>query len=272
MSSSVFLGDTAQVDSQSSIHASAKLGVGVSVGPWSIIGPNVEVGDHTKIGPHVVIESNTKLGKNNIISPYVSLGSDPQDLSYRGEETYLEIGDDNIIREFVTMNRGSAAGTGLTKVGDKNFFLAYSHVAHDCCLGNHILMINNATLAGHVHIDDHVILGAFSAVHQFCRIGAYSFLSQATQISKDVLPYLLVKGLPGFPCGLNVVGLKRHGFGNEVIRGLKKAYQILYSSGLKFDEVIKQLKHLTETCSEVQSMLDLIEKSDRGIARRTLKE
>lgn len=268
MSKAVVLESQVMIDPRASVHSSAKIGEDVSIGPWTLIGPNVEIGDHTQIQSHVVISRNTKLGKNNIIFPYVSLGGDPQDLSYQGGETYLTIGDDNIIREFVTVNRGSDIN-GITTIGNKNFLLAYSHVAHDCYLGNEILMVNNATLAGHVSVDNYAILGAFTAVHQFCRVGAHSFLSRATEISKDVPPYMLVKGLPGMPCGLNTVGLKRRGFSDETIRILKKAYQILYRRGLKFDKVKKELEKLAETCSEVQLILDLINKSDRGIARRS---
>jgi len=256
------------IDPLASIHSTASIGKDVSIGPWTIIGPNVHIGDNTRIESHVVISCNTRLGKNNVISPYVSLGGDPQDLSYKGEDTYLEIGDGNVIREFVTINRGSSPN-GLTRIGDKNFLLAYSHVAHDCILGNEVLMVNNATLAGHVTVDDYVILGAFTAVHQFCRVGAYSFLIHATEISKDVPPYMLVKGLPGFPCGLNVVGLKRRGFSSETIRHLKEAYQILYRRGLKFDSVQQDLEELTQVCPEVRLILDLIAVSERGIARRS---
>jgi len=256
------------VDNRASIHPSAVIAKNVTIGPWAVIGPNVEIGEGTHIHSHVVIDKNVKLGRNNRIYPYASIGCDPQDLGYRGEETYLEVGDGNIFREFVTINRGSTSGHGVTKIGNKNFFLAYSHVAHDCTLGNEILMVNNATMAGHVNVDDHVILGAFTAIHQFCHIGAYSFLSRATEVSKDVPPYMLVKGLPGYPCGLNAVGLKRHGFSTEAMRGLKQAYQILYRRQLKFDVVLKELEALASTCSEVQSILDFIHASERGIARR----
>lgn len=258
------------VDTRASIHPSAVIGENVSIGPWCVIGPNVEIGRNTQIRSHVVIENNTKIGENNIIYSYAALGGDPQDLNYHGEDTYLEIGDGNIIREFVTINRGSSLGKGITRIGNKNFFLAYSHVAHDCELKNEILMVNNATLAGHVTVDDYVILGAFTAVHQFCRVGAYSFLSRATEISKDVPPYMLVKGLPGFPCGLNSVGLKRRGFSEETLRGLKTAFQIMYRRNLKFSEVIKELEALAQSCPEVQLILDLIAQSERGIARRTV--
>ncbi len=260
------------IDPRVSIHPTAKIGKDVTIGPWTVIGPHVEVGDGSKIHSHVVIDCHTKLGVHNTIYPYASIGCDPQDLAYKGEETYLEIGDHNVFREFVTINRGSVGGCGTTSIGNKNCFFAYSHVAHDCKLGNEVLMINNATIAGHVVIDDYAILGAFTAVHQFCRVGAYSFLSQATEISKDVPPYMLVKGLPGFPCGLNSVGLKRRGFSLETMRNLKQAYQILYRRNLKFDDVLSELETLAKTAPEVQLILDLINESERGIARRTATE
>lgn len=261
--------ESEMIDPRASIHPSAKIGKNVSIGPWTLVGPNVEIGDGCKLHSHVVIEKNTKMGQNNVIHPYAALGGDPQDLSYHGEDTYLEMGDNNIVREFVTMNRGSINGASVTRIGNKNFFLAYSHVAHDCQLKDEILMVNNATLAGHVQVDSYVILGAFTAVHQFCRVGAYSFLSRATEISKDVPPYMLVKGLPGYPCGLNTVGLKRRGFSDETVRGLKKAYQILYMRGLKFDQAKEELAALAKECPEVRLIIDLINESKRGIARRT---
>jgi len=260
------------IDMRTSIDPTAVIGKDVTIGPWTVVGPHVEIGEGSKIYSHVVIDRNTKIGSHNTLYPYVSLGCDPQDLNYNGDETFLEIGDHNIFREFVTINRGSTGGNGTTTIGNKNCFLAYSHVAHDCKIGNEVLMVNNATTAGHVTVDDYVILGAFTAIHQFCHVGAFSFLSRATEISKDVPPYMLVKGLPGFPCGLNLVGLKRHGFSNETIRGLKQAYQILYRRNLKFDEVIKELEELTKLCPEVQLILDLIHSSERGIARRTAEE
>jgi len=264
--------DSMEVDARASIHPTAVIAKDVTIGPWVVIGANVEIGEGTKIASHVVIDRNTKIGSHNSIYPYASIGGDPQDLAYKGEDTFLEIGDHNIFREFVTINRGSTGGHGVTRVGHKNCFLAYSHVAHDCKIGNDILMVNNAAIAGHVTVEDHVILGAFTAVHQFCRVGAFSFLSRATEISKDVPPYMLVRGLPGYPCGLNMVGLRRHGFSNDTIRFLKQAFQILYRRGLKFDEVLKELELLTKTCPEVQLILDLIHNSDRGIARRTSPE
>lgn len=265
-------GDAMVVDKTARIHPSAQIADHVKIGPWSVIGPNVQIGSGTKIGSHVVIDSNTKIGNNNNIYPYASIGGDPQDLSYQAEETWLHIGDDNVIREFATINRGSSGGSGVTRIGNKNCFLAYTHVAHDCQISNEILFVNNASIAGHVIVDDYAILGAFTAVHQFCRVGAYSFLSRATEISKDIPPYMLVRGIPGWPCGLNVVGLKRRGFGDETLRVLKKAYQIMYRRGLKLQEVRNQLAELAKQTPEIELILELMDSSERGIARQCREE
>lgn len=261
----------ADVDDRAMIDPSAKIGPRVQIGPWSRIGPHVEIGADTVIGTHVVIESHTRIGERNHIHSFACLGGDPQDLSYRGESTWLEIGNENVIREYVTLNRGSASGVGVTRIGNHNNILAYSHVAHDCQIGNHVLFVNHATTAGHVTVEDHAIMGAFTAVHQFCRIGAYSFLSRATEISKDVPPFMLVKGIPGYPCGLNLVGLKRHGFSIEAIRALKEAYKILYLRRMKFDEAKRLLIELAVSTPEVQNILDFINRSNRGIARKSLE-
>lgn len=255
------------ISPQAIIDPSAKIGNDVSIGPWTYIGPNVEVGDGCQIASHVVIHCNTKLGQRNKIYPFASIGGDPQDIHYAGEPTYLEMGDDNIVRESVTLNRGSANGTGVTRIGNKNCFLAYSHVAHDCTIGNEVLFVNNCCVAGHVTVEDYVIMGAFTAVHQFCVIGAYSFLSRATEVSKDVPPFMLVKGIPGAPCGLNTVGLRRRGFTDANMSALKKAYQIMYRRGLKMEEVKKELKIMAAVEPKVQMILDLLMRSERGIAR-----
>lgn len=260
------------IDPRACVDPSAVIGQDVQIGPWTYIGPNVTIGDKTVIRSHVVIERDTQIGCRNLISSYAAIGGDPQDASYTGQKTGLVIGDDNVFREFVTVNRGSQVDGANTVIGDRCFLLAYSHVAHDCQLGNDILMVNNATIAGHVVIDDYVILGAFTAVHQFCRVGAYSFLARATEISKDIPPYMLVKGLPGYPCGLNLVGLKRRGFSEEAIRSLKQAYKLMYRQGLGFEEIIQKLNVLSEQCPEIKLILDFIQASQRGIARRAYEE
>ena len=263
------------VSEQAIIDPSAKLAADVTVGPWTMIGPNVEIGSGSVIGAHAVIESNTKMGKNNRVSSFASVGGDPQDLGYHGEETFLEIGDNNVIREYVTLNRGTG-DKGTTKIGNDNCFLAYSHVAHDCTIGNHVLFVNNASVAGHVIVEDYVAFGAFTAVHQFCRVGAYSYLVSATEINKDIPPFMVAKGFPGAPVGANVLGLKRHGFSNDVIRGLKKAYLVLYRRTLKMDEVYTELEALAADVREVQIIIDFLRASTRGIARqgqvKTLRE
>ncbi len=263
------------IESPQSAHAalidpSAKIGQQVEIGPWSVIGPNVEIGDGTKIGSHVVIARDTKIGCNNRIYSYAALGADPQDLGYKGEPTFLEIGDGNVFREFVTVSRGSVSGTGTTRMGNKNCMLAYSHVAHDCVVGNGVLFVNNATLAGHVTVDDYATLGSFTAVHQFCRIGSYSFLSQGAKITRDILPYMLVTGESSTPHGLNTVGLRRAGFPVDAIRALKNAYHIIYRRRLKLAEVRAQLQEMVADVPEIQLILDMMDTTKRGIARQPI--
>ncbi len=255
------------VDSRAVIHPSAKIADDVEIGPWTSIGPNVEIGSGTKIHSHVVIAKDTKIGKNNRIYSFAAIGGDTQDLVYAGEDTYLEIGDNNVFREFCTINRGSPVGIGTTTIGNDCNFLAYSHVAHDCIIGNNVLFVNNASLAGHVVVYDNAILSAFTAVHQFCHIGSYTFICRAAQVAKDVPPYMLVAGPSDTPSGLNLIGLKRCGFSMKVIRGLKKAFHLIYGGHLKLAEVKVQLELLTKETPEVQLILDFIKQSERGIAR-----
>eukprot|EP01059_Diplonema_ambulator_P014709 TRINITY_DN25666_c0_g2_i1.p1 TRINITY_DN25666_c0_g2~~TRINITY_DN25666_c0_g2_i1.p1 ORF type:complete len:279 (+),score=-81.93 TRINITY_DN25666_c0_g2_i1:2177-3013(+) len=263
------IAQSAEIDSSARIDVTARIGPGVVIGPWVFVGPNVDIGEGSVIQAHTVIVKNTRLGSNNIVHPHVVLGGDPQDVHHQASQpTTLSIGKDNIIREFVTINRGSSSGSGETRLGSGNHLLAYSHIAHDCVVGNHITMINNATLGGHVTVEDYAMLGAFTAVHQFCRIGAYSFLSQATEVSKDVLPYLLVRGIPGFPCGLNTIGLQRRGFSEADISVLKKAYAILYRRGLSFSDAKQALESLAIEAPLAQNLVDFIARSQRGIARR----
>lgn len=256
------------IDNTAKIHPTAKIADRVTIGPWVFIGKNVEIGEGTRIDAHAVISQNTTMGKNNHIHANAVVGGDPQDLSYRGEDTWLKMGDGNIVREFVTLNRGSIGGGGFTTIGNKNFFLSYSHVAHDCHVGNETLFTNNSAIAGHVTVDDCAIIGAYSAVHQFARIGAYSFLAHAAQVSQDIPPYMLVKGAPAVPIGLNLVGLRRRGFSNETISGLKKAFRIMYRDSLSLKEVIAALTALIPETPEVKLILDLIESSKRGVARK----
>lgn len=255
------------IDERAIIDPSANIADDVQIGPWSIIGPNVEIGAGTTIGPNVIIKTHTRIGKNNKIYQFSSIGEDPQHTGYRGEETWLEIGDNNIIREFVTLNRGTAQGTGLTKIGNNNFFMAYAHVAHDCRVGNHIILANNAQIAGHVTLGDHVIFSAFCASHQFCTVGPYAFLGRCAKIGQDIPPFVLVTGNPGAPNAINVVGLRRLGFTEETIRNLRNAYKIIFKRGLKLKDAIDELKGLESSCPEVRLFIDSIESSSRGIAR-----
>ena len=249
------------------IDESAKIANGVSIGPYSVIGRDVEIGEGTWIGPHVVINGPTRIGRNNRIFPFNSIGDIPQDKKYMGEASSLEIGDRNTIREYCTFNRGTEHGGGITRVGNDNWIMAYVHIAHDCQVGNDIIMANNATLAGHVVIGDHAILGGFTLVHQFCAVGAYSFSAMGTAIGKDVLPYVLVAGQPASTRGLNNEGLKRHGFSSENLELLRKAYKTVYRSGLKAEEAIERLNDLGAQSAEVQAMAAFIKSSTRGIVR-----
>lgn len=250
------------------ISPDAKIADDVSISAYSIIGPGVEIGAGTKIGSHVVVAQNTKIGTNNRIHDFAALGGDPQHLHYKSDEqTYLEIGNDNIIREFCTLHRGTTQDRGITRIGDQNFFMAYAHVAHDCLVGNQIILANNASLAGHVVVKDFAIFGAFCAAHQFVTIGEHSFLGRTTKVGQDIPPYLLVTGNPGAPRGINLIGLKRRGFGEMTIRTLKKAYAIVYRRDLMLKDALLQLDELVGQCPEILSFIAAIKDSKRGIAR-----
>jgi len=249
------------------IDSSAEIGNGVSVGPYSVIGPDVVIGDECWIGPHVVINGPTTLGRENKIFQFSSVGEVPQDLKFEGENTRLEIGDRNTIREFSTINRGTGVGGGVTRIGNDNLLMAYIHIAHDCIIGNNVILSNNASLAGHVEVHDNVILGGFTLVHQFCTIGKHVFAGMGSAIAKDIPPYILVNGSPAVPHGLNKVGLKRRGYSEEQLRQLSRAYKLLYRQGLSLDEAKSQLQQLSEKSDEVQQFADFIEQSTRSIIR-----
>jgi UDP-N-acetylglucosamine acyltransferase len=218
------------------VHPGAKLGEDVEVGAYSLIGEHVEIGAGTRVGPHVVINGHTRIGAGNRIFQFCSLGEEPQDKKYAGEPTRLEIGDHNVIREFCTFNTGTVQDTGVTRLGNDNWIMAYVHIAHDCEVGDHTIFANNATLAGHVHIGDYAILGGFTGVHQFCRVGAHVITGIASVVRQDVPPFLTVAGNPLAPHGVNSEGLKRRGFSPEALAGLKRAYKTLYKSGLTLAE------------------------------------
>ncbi|AOU99674.1 acyl-[acyl-carrier-protein]--UDP-N-acetylglucosamine O-acyltransferase [Acidihalobacter yilgarnensis] len=248
---------------QAIIDSSAELAGDVTVGPFSVIGPNVTVDAGTYIGPHVVIEGPTRIGRDNRILQFASLGSDPQDKKYRGEPTELVIGDRNLIRESVTINRGTLNGNGRTLIGDDNLLMAYIHIAHDCRIGNNTIFSNNASLAGHVHIDDWVILSGFTLVHQFCSIGAHAFTGMGSAIAKDVPPYMIVSGNPAHPHGINKEGLKRRGFSPEQISQLRRAYKLLYRQGLTLDDALAELTVLATTEPAIRPLLDFLQKDVR---------
>lgn len=247
------------------IDPTAKLAANVHVGPFTVIGANVEIDSDTWIGPHVVIQGPTKIGKENKIFQFSSIGEMTQDKKFRGDITFLEIGDRNVIREFCTINRGTAENH-TTQIGNDNLLMAYVHIAHDCVVGNHTVFANNASLAGHAVVDDFAILSGFSGVFQFCRVGKYSFLSMGTLVEKDVPPFVKV-AIPGKPFGLNTVGMKRHGFSLETCLKLKRAYRTIYRKGLIIKDALDELQQMVTDCAEVQWFIDFIQQSERGIVR-----
>lgn len=252
------------------IHPSAKIAENVFIAASAYIGENVEIGEGCRIEPYAVIQKNTRMGKNNHIYAQAVLGGDPQHLSYKGEESWLVIGDNNIVREHVTLNRGSHLGNHTTSIGNNNTFFAGAHVAHDCCIGNHVLFVNYAGVTGHVTVEDYVILGAYSGAHQFSRIGAYSFLLTAAQVKNDIPPYMMVSGEPAVPICLNAIGLRRHGFSSKTILGIKKAFRLMYRQMLPMDELKAGLAALAEETPEIQAILDMINTSKRGIVRKVV--
>ncbi len=249
------------------IEPGAVLGKNVKVGAYSIIRENVTIGDGTVVGPHVVIEGQTTIGCDNEIFQFASIGAIPQDLKFHGEVTKLIIGDRNKIREFTTMHLGTEDGCGQTVIGDDNLFMAYTHVAHDCIVGNHIILANNATLAGHVEVDDYAILGGMSAVHQFTRIGAYVMASGGSMIAQDLPPYVIAQGDRAKTVGLNLIGLKRRGFSSETLSAIKKSYKLIFRAGIRQEEALAQIADTIEQFPEVVAFTDFIRKSERGIAR-----
>ncbi len=249
------------------VHADARVHASVEVGPYAIIGAHVEIAAGTKVGAHAVIEGHTKIGERNTIFHHTSIGAVPQDLKYAGEPTRLVIGDDNTIREFVTMHIGTAGGGGVTTIGNKNLFMAYCHIAHDCTVGNGCVLANCATLAGHVELNDFVTLGGLSAVHQFTRIGRHAFVAGGAMVVMDVPPFCTAQGDRAELAGLNTVGLSRHGFSDEQIGRVKDAYSILFRSKLGLNEALARLKAEYSGHSEIEMLLSFITASKRGITR-----
>lgn len=249
------------------IHPNAKLADDVQVGAYSIIGEHVEIGAGTSIGPHVVINGHTRIGNNNRIFQFSSLGEIPQDKKYAGEPTRLEIGDDNTIREFCTFNLGTSQDVGVTRVGNKNWIMAYVHLAHDCQVGNNTIFANNAQLAGHVTVDDYAILGGFTVVHQFCQIGSHVITGMGTILFQDIPPYFTVSGNPAAPHGINAEGLKRRGFSSGAVMAIKRAYKTLYKSGLSLEDAKTAISEQLGEHPELQLLSDFLSRTERGIVR-----
>ena len=255
------------IHSTAIVDKSANIASDVTVGPYSIIGPQVEIDSGTTIGPHVVINGPTKIGRNNRIFQFASVGDEPQDKKYKGEPTRLEIGDNNVIRESCTISRGTAQDLGVTRLGSDNWIMAYVHIAHDCQIGNNTIFANSASLAGHVTVEDYAILGGFTLVHQFCKIGAHCFTAMNSVISQDVPPYLMIAGHMAKPYGLNVEGLKRRGFSSGALSALKKSYKILYRSGHSLEQAIDVLSELASQYPEVAQFVAFLKSVKRGIVR-----
>lgn len=253
------------------IHPGARIGKDVEIGPYVVIGENVLIDDGTKIGAHVVIDGWTSIGKNCVIYPSASIGAEPQDLKFRGEKSYVFVGDNTKIREFATINRATGEGEE-TRVGTDCLMMAYTHVAHNCTVGNHVVMSNAATLAGHVIVEDRAVIGGLAGVHQFVKIGRNAMIGGASKVVQDVPPYVIVDGHPARVSGLNNVGMSRSGISPEVRRNLKKAYKILYRSSLSLDQAIAVMEQELESCPEVEHFLRFLRNAERGICRTRREE
>ena len=255
------------IDPRAVVAEGARLAPGVEVGAYAIIGPDVEVGEGTVIGPHAVVTGWTRLGARNKVFQFASIGDAPQDKKYAGEPTRVEIGDGNVFREYVTVNRGTAKDKGLTRIGDDNLFMASSHVAHDCTVGSHCVFANLATLAGHVEVGDHVILAGFTGVHQFCKIGAHAFIANNTAVTRDVPPYIMAVGHPAEPHSVNATGLLRRGFSADQVRNIKNAFRTLYRSDLPLEAAVARLKEAAATQPEIAPFVEFIGRSTRSLVR-----
>ena len=249
------------------IDPKAELDSSVEVGAYSVIGAGVKVAENSKIGNHVVLKGPTTIGKNNQIFQFSSLGEAPQDKKYAGEPTTLEIGDNNTIREFCTFNRGTIQDKGVTKIGNDNWIMAYVHIAHDCTIGNHTIMANNSSLAGHVDLHDYAILGGFTLIHQFCKVGAHVITAVNSVVFKDIPPYVTASGYDANPHGINAEGLKRRGFSPETIMQIKRAYKVLYRNSLTLKEAKLELAEMQKSCKEINLLSEFLTNSNRGIIR-----
>jgi UDP-N-acetylglucosamine acyltransferase len=257
----------ARIHSTAVIAQGAELADSVEVGPFAVIGPKVRIGAHTLVGPHAVIEGRTTIGERNRIFQFASVGAIPQDLKYAGEDTQLQMGDDNQVREFATLHIGTSGGGGVTRIGNKNLFMANSHVAHDCRVGNGCILANSSALAGHVEMGDHVTCGGLAAVHQFTRLGDFAFIAGGAMVAKDIPPYCTAQGDRAELAGLNTVGLTRHGFSEEQIGRIKEAYRILFRSKLGLNEALAKLRVEHAGHPEIDRLLDFVGNSKRGITR-----
>jgi UDP-N-acetylglucosamine acyltransferase len=258
---------TSSIHPTAIIDPRAELDSTVEVGPFTVIGPDVRIDAGTRIGSHVVIQGPTTIGKQNQIFQFSSLGEQPQDKKYRDEPTTLEIGDNNTIREFCTFNRGTVQDKGATRIGNDNWIMAYVHIAHDCQIGNHTIFANNSSLAGHVDVHDYAILGGFTLIHQFCKIGSHIITAVGSVVFKDIPPYVTAAGYDAKPHGINSEGLKRRGFSPEAILQIKRAYKTLYRNGLTLEEAKKELAQQLDKCSEIGILLEFLNTSTRGIVR-----
>ena len=255
------------IDDSARIDPKAELDAGVSVGPWSIIGPNVSIGAGTDVGSSVVIRSNTRIGNNNRIFQFSSIGEDPSDRKYEGEDTYLEIGDNNIIREGVTLHRGTGGCGGVTRIGNDNLLMPYVHVAHDCQIGNNIVLANNVGITGHVEVADWVILGGYVGVNQFLKIGAHAMVGGMAHITNDIPAYMILSGNPAKLRGVNVIGLERRGFDKATIAAIREAFKILYKRNLKLREAIEKIRAISSGGEALGVLIDSLEASEKGIHR-----
>ncbi|AGB42299.1 acyl-(acyl-carrier-protein)--UDP-N-acetylglucosamine O-acyltransferase [Halobacteroides halobius DSM 5150] len=263
----VHLNNGGQIHQTAVVHPDAKIGENVEVGPYAVIGEHVEIGADTEIGPHTVIKGWTTIGKNNKIFNSASIGQEPQDLKFAGEKSFLEIGDNNTIREFATIHRGTEDGGRLTKIGNDNLIMAYCHVAHDCQVGNDIIMSNSANLAGHVIVEDSAVIGGLVGVHQFVRIGEMAMVGAGSKVVKDVPPYILVDGHPSSVNGINIVGLRRNEVKPEVRRKIKQAYKILYRSNLNTNQAIEEMEEELDNSPLIENFLRFLRNAQRGICR-----
>ena len=255
------------IDSKAIVDSHAELADDVTVGPYSVIGADVKIGAGTIIGSHVVIKGPTSIGKQNRIYQFTSIGEDPQDKKYAEEITRLEIGDRNTIREFTSMHRGTQQDNCVTKIGDDNLFMAYTHVAHDCIIGNNVIMANGASLAGHVHLNNNAILGGFTLVHQFTQVGQYSFAAMGSAITQDIPPFIMVGGKPTRPHGINSVGMERNGISTEDIRLIRNAYKIIYKMNLRLEDAIEKMEDMSSDSKQLTDMISFLRNVSRGILR-----